>query len=161
MVSSLVLIHLYLSPLSLIDCPVEYLPLEGLPEFISAHAKLVFGEESEAIQNKRVASCQAVSGTGSLRLGAEFLKRFAPISKIFIPNITWVSHWNIFKDAGFETIPYSYLDSTGLRLDFEGLLRDFNECPPGSVVLLHMIAHNPSGIDPSPEQWNQILEVVM
>lgn len=111
--------------------------------------------------NKRVASIQAVSGTGSLRLGAEFLKRFAPVSKVYIPNVTWVSHWNIFKDAGFETIPYSYLDSTGLQLDFEGFIRDLSNCPAGSVVLLHMIAHNPSGIDPSQEQWNEIVRVIL
>lgn len=131
-----------------------------MPEFISAHAKLVFGEDSEAIINKRVASCQAVSGTGSLRLGAEFLKKFAPVAKVYIPNVTWVNHWQIFEEVGIEAIPYSYLDSTGLQLDFEGFIRDLFNCPEGSVVLLHMIAHNPSGIDPSPEQWLKILETV-
>lgn len=134
--------------------------MEGLPEFLSAHARLVFGDDSEAIAHKRVASCQAVSGTGSLRLGAEFLKKFAPVSKVYIPNVTWVNHWQIFEEVGLEAIPYSYLDSTGLRLDFDGFIRDLLNCPAGSVVLLHMIAHNPSGIDPSPEQWLRILETV-
>jgi aspartate/tyrosine/aromatic aminotransferase len=139
---------------------IEYLPLEGLPEFISAHAKLVFGDESDHIANKRVASIQAVSGTGALRLGGEFLKKFAPVPKIYIPNVTWVNHWHIFNEIGFETIEYSYLDSTGLNLNFDGLINDLSNCPEGSVVLLHMIAHNPSGIDPSPEQWLKILDVV-
>lgn len=134
--------------------------MEGLPEFISSHARLVFGDESEAILNKRVASIQAVSGTGSLRVGAEFLIKFAPVPKIYIPNVTWVNHWHIFESVGFESIPYSYLDSTGLYLDFDGLQNDLLNCPQGSVVLLHMIAHNPSGIDPSPEQWNRILEII-
>jgi aspartate/tyrosine/aromatic aminotransferase len=134
--------------------------LEGLPGFISAHARLVFGDTSEAIANKRVASIQAVSGTGSLRLGGEFLKKFAPVTKIYIPNVTWVNHWHIFNEIGFETIEYSYLDSTGLNLDFEGFINDLSNCPEGSVVLLHMIAHNPSGIDPSPDQWLKILDVI-
>jgi aspartate aminotransferase, cytoplasmic len=151
---------LSLSFYSLLMYCIEYLPLEGLPEFISSHARLVFGDASEAIASKRVASIQAVSGTGGLRVGAEFLMKFVPVKKIYIPNVTWVNHWHIFEAVGLETISYSYLDSTGLRLDFDGFQNDLLKCPEGSVVLLHMIAHNPSGIDPTPMQWNRILEII-
>jgi aspartate/tyrosine/aromatic aminotransferase len=95
-----------------------------------------------------------------LRLAAEFCKRFMPEAAIYLPSVTWQTHFGIFQDAGIETETYSYLDSTGLGLDFEGMLTDLYNCPEGSVVLLHMCAHNPTGIDPSEQQWRDILEVI-
>ena len=138
----------------------EYLPLEGLPEFNRLHAKLVFGDDSVPLQSGKICSIQGISGTGCLRLAAEFCKRFIPDAAIYLPATTWATHWNIFRDAGIETESYSYVDSSGLFIDFEGLMEDLCNCPEGSIVLLHMVAHNPTGIDPSEQQWRDILEVV-
>lgn len=143
----------------------EYLALSGLKSFTSLSAQLVLGNEegvSPALAANRVHSIQCLGGTGALRLGVEFLKRARPGATIFVPNSTWPTHLNLLQHAGVPFQTYRYLAPCGLALDFPGLLQDLNSahCPEGSIVLLHMVAHNPSGFDPSPDQWQALLEVV-
>jgi aspartate/tyrosine/aromatic aminotransferase len=141
----------------------EYLALGGLKSFTQLSAQLVLGDEtgaSPALSASRVHSIQCLGGTGGLRLGVEFLKRLLPGAAVFLPNSTWPTHLNLMRHAGLAFQTYRYLAPSGLALDFPGLLEDLGQCPEGSIVLLHMVAHNPSGFDPSPEQWQQVLEVV-
>ncbi len=138
----------------------EYLPMGGLPEFCTAAAKLAFGSDSAAIKENRVATIQALSGTGSLRVGGEFLSRFYPKSKVvLIPNPSWANHRNIFDRSGLQVQLYRYYDPATRGLDFAGMLADIQNAPEGAILLLHACAHNPTGVDPTPDQWKSILEV--
>jgi aspartate aminotransferase len=123
----------------------EYLPMGGLPEFCQASAALAFGAGSAVMVERRNATIQTLSGTGSLRVGAEFLSRFYPRSKVaLIPNPTWANHRAIFERSGLEVRTYRYYKPESKGLDFEGLLEDVRAAPEGAVVLLHACAHNPT-----------------
>eukprot|EP00899_Mesostigma_viride_P010443 jgi/Mesvir1/193/Mv13545-RA.1 len=134
----------------------EYLPIEGLDTFIKATRELMFGKDSKAIAEGRVATCQGLSGTGSLRLIAAFVQRFMPGVTIYISAPTWGNHKNIFSDAGVPWKEYRYFDKKTVGLDFAGMVEDIKAAPKGSVILLHGCAHNPTGIDPTPAQWEQL-----
>ena len=140
----------------------EYLGSEGNPEFLAATVKFAFGQTSNALKENRVATIQSLSGTGALRLAAETLKRVAGVNKIYISNPSWGNHAKVFEAAGLEVEYYTYLDKqTGTTLDFEGLVADLSssKIPDGSVILLHCSAHNPTGVDPSAQQWNQLADI--
>ena len=109
----------------------------------------------------QIAITQSISGTGALRIGGAFLQRFYPHSKaIYLPTPTWGNHIPIFKDAGLEVKQYRYYDKKTVGLDFAGMLEDIKGLPDKSIVLLHACAHNPTGVDPTKEQWKEICEVV-
>lgn len=129
----------------------EYSPIEGLPELAQASAKLAFGANCAAIQEGRVATIQSLSGTGSLRVGAEFLSKFYRGREVFIPVPTWANHRAIFERAGLDVRSYRYYDPDSKGLDFDGLIADIRAAPSGSIVLFHACAHNPtvSGLAPS------------
>ncbi|KAG6395617.1 hypothetical protein SASPL_141740 [Salvia splendens] len=126
----------------------EYLPIEGLDAFNKAMAELLFGAESTVLQQQR-----GLSGTSSLRLAAVLIERYFPGAKVMISAPTWGNHKNIFNDAGVPWSEYRYYDPKTVGLDFDGMISDINAAPAGSFVLLHGCAHNPTGIDPAPEQW--------
>jgi len=137
---------------------MEYLPMGGLKSMVDASVRLAYGESHEVVKSKRVAAVQSLSGTGACRVFGEFLQRFpAPGRKdIYIPDPTWGNHWTIFKDAGLEGKKYTYYKPETRGLDFEGLMRSIDQAPNGSFFLLHACAHNPTGVDPTVEQWKQI-----
>nr|GMD42576.1 aspartate aminotransferase, chloroplastic [Ipomoea batatas] len=138
----------------------EYLPIEGLAAFNKVTAELLFGADNEVIQQKRVATVQGLSGTGSLRLAAALIERYFPGSKVLISSPTWGNHKNIFNDARVPWSEYRYYDPKTVGLDFEGMLEDIKAAPDGSFILLHGCAHNPTGIDPTPEQWEKIADLI-
>ncbi|GLT48571.1 hypothetical protein SLA2020_221880 [Shorea laevis] len=138
----------------------EYLPIVGLAEFNKQSAKLIFGAESPAIQEKRVATVQCLSGTGSLRVGAEFLSKHYHVHTIYIPQPTWGNHPKVFMMAGLSVKSYRYYDPATRGLDFQGLLEDLGAAPSGAIVLIHACAHNPTGVDPTVEQWEQIRQLI-
>jgi aspartate aminotransferase len=142
----------------------EYLPITGLPEYTAAAAKLILGPDSPALKDGRVVSVQTISGTGANHLGALFLSRFyyrgAP-KQVYLSDPTWANHHAIFKNVGIEPISYPYYDSKTVSLDFNGMIDSLKSAPPGSVFLLHGCAHNPTGIDPTQEQWKTIADVVI
>mmetsp|Transcript_20179 Transcript_20179/g.20281 ORF Transcript_20179/g.20281 Transcript_20179/m.20281 type:complete len:416 (+) Transcript_20179:80-1327(+) len=138
----------------------EYLPQDGLKDFTSAAQVLLFGLDSRVLNNKSVYTIQGISGTGSLRLAGDFISKFFSDRTCYIPAVTWENHQTIFTACGVKIAQYRYLDATGCLLDFEVVLEDLKLCPVGSVILLHMCAHNPTGVDPSPEQWRLLLQVV-
>jgi len=137
----------------------EYLPIDGLVSFVSAAQSLILGEDSPAIKEKRVATTQTLSGTGALRVGAEFIKRFSPGTAVLISEPTWTNHLTIFGDQGIKVIKHRYFDSKTNGLDFTGFVEDLKAAPNGSVVLLHGCAHNPTGVDPTQDQWKQLCEI--
>ncbi|KAL3745304.1 hypothetical protein ACJRO7_014422 [Eucalyptus globulus] len=138
----------------------EYLPIIGLAEFNKLSAKLICGADSPAIQENRVTTVQCLSGTGSLRVGGEFLARHYHERTIYIPQPTWGNHPKVFTLAGLSVKYYRYYDPATRGLDFQGLLEDLGSAPSGAVVLLHACAHNPTGVDPTVEQWEQIRQLM-
>eukprot|EP00245_Coleochaete_scutata_P001620 TRINITY_DN11_c0_g1_i1.p1 TRINITY_DN11_c0_g1~~TRINITY_DN11_c0_g1_i1.p1 ORF type:complete len:489 (+),score=93.14 TRINITY_DN11_c0_g1_i1:132-1598(+) len=139
----------------------EYLPIEGLAEFNKATADLLLGADSEVAKKGLVATVQALSGTGALRLGVAFIQRYMPGATVYISAPTWGNHKNICADAGVEWKEYRYFDPKTVGLDFTGMIEDIKAAPKGSVILLHGCAHNPTGIDPTPEQWEIIADVIV
>lgn len=135
---------------------MEYLPISGLKDFNQLSIKLAYGEDASVVKDNQVAVVQSLSGTGSCRLMAEFQRRWLPGSKVLIPKPTWSNHHNIWRDAGVEEIIYRYYKPETRGLDFDGLMEDLKAAPNGSLVLLHACAHNPTGVDPTIEQWKQI-----
>nr|XP_033799331.1 aspartate aminotransferase, cytoplasmic [Geotrypetes seraphini] len=144
----------------------EYLPILGLPEFRSSASKIALGGDSKAILEKRVGGVQCLGGTGALRIGAEFLRRWYngtnnPSTPIYISSPSWENHNAVFIDAGFKDIrTYRYWDAAKRGLDLQGFLQDLQKAPDFSIVLLHACAHNPTGTDPTPDEWKEIAEVM-
>jgi aspartate aminotransferase len=144
----------------------EYLPILGLPEYTSAAAKLILGADSPALETGaglRTVSAQTISGTGANHLGALFLSRFYHFNgqpKVYLSNPTWANHHAIFRNVGIEPVDYAYYDPKTIGLDYQGLLRDLEGAPDRSVFLLHACAHNPTGVDPTEEQWKAIAEAI-
>uniref|UniRef100_A0A5B7ADB3 Aspartate aminotransferase n=1 Tax=Davidia involucrata TaxID=16924 RepID=A0A5B7ADB3_DAVIN len=138
----------------------EYLPIVGLADFNKLSAKLILGADSPAIQENRVTTVQCLSGTGSLRVGAEFLAKHYHQHTIYIPLPTWGNHPKIFTLAGLSVKTYRYYDPATRGLNFQGLLEDLGSAPSGAIVLLHACAHNPTGVDPTLQQWEQIRQLM-
>uniref|UniRef100_A0A3Q3KKH4 Aspartate aminotransferase n=1 Tax=Mastacembelus armatus TaxID=205130 RepID=A0A3Q3KKH4_9TELE len=145
----------------------EYLPILGLPEFRSSASRIVLGDDSPAIRENRVGGVQCLGGTGALKMGAEFLRRFYngnnnTKTPVYVSAPTWENHNAVFSSAGFEDVrPYKYWDAGKRGLDLSGFLGDLESCPEHSIFVLHACAHNPTGIDPTQGQWRQIAEVMM
>jgi len=142
----------------------EYLPITGLVEFTRAAAKLILGVESAAIKQERVASVQTISGTGANHLGALFFSRFYSFNgpkQVYLSNPTWANHHAIFRNVGIEPVDYPYYDPKTIGLDFDGFISSLRSAPESSLFLLHACAHNPTGVDPTPEQWNHIADVML
>jgi len=139
----------------------EYLPITGLGAFTKEAALLAYGKDSEPLREGRISVTQSISGTGALRIGGTFLNRFYPHNKkIFLTVPTWGNHVAVFKDSGLEVGQYRYYDKTTNGLDFKGLIEDIQNAPKNSIFLLHACAHNPTGVDPKPQQWDQISEII-
>ena len=137
----------------------EYAGIIGEPQFVDLALKFAYGNESAVLENKQVAGVQTLSGTGGLRLFGEFIRKFGH-SHIYVPNPTWGNHIPIFQNAGLEVRKYRYYDTASSDLDYAGLLSDIGDAPAGSAVLLHACAHNPTGMDPTLEQWAEISQLV-
>jgi aspartate aminotransferase len=138
----------------------EYLPTQGLDSFRSGAMKLAYGD-CQPLREGRIASVQALSGTGALRVGMAFLERFYSASRtVYIPRPTWGNHKNIVKDAGLQWKEYGYYNPATKGLDLESVLADLEDAPDKSIILLHACAHNPTGVDPNLEQWAQIHQVI-
>lgn len=132
-----------------------------MPSFTKSAAKLAYGADSAPLKEDRIAITQSISGTGALRIGGVFLQRFYESSKaIYIPSPSWANHAAVFKDSGLEVKQYRYYNKDTIGLDFEGLIADLKALPKKSIVLLHACAHNPTGVDPTEEQWKAISDAV-
>jgi aspartate/tyrosine/aromatic aminotransferase len=137
-----------------------YLAISGSPQYASLVGKLVFGADHPAIAEGRVATAHTPGGTGGLRVAADFIKQNVPGAKVWLSEPTWPNHPSIFRAAGLETATYPYFDAAANGLAFDKMLGALGEIPKGDVVLLHGCCHNPTGVDPTAEQWAQIAKVV-
>ena len=140
--------------------PRPYLPMEGLAAYRSAIQNLLFGENSEPLTSKRVATVQTVGASGALRVGADFLKRYFPASDMYVSDPTWDNHRAIFEAAGFTVKTYPYYDAVTGGVKFDEMLATLKALPKNSVVLLHPCCHNPTGVDLSKEQWQALVPVI-
>jgi aspartate aminotransferase len=140
----------------------EYAPIGGEGDFCTASAKLALGEDSAVVRDGLNVTIQGISGTGSLRVGTAFLSKWFPGNKVvYLPKPSWGNHTPIVKHAGLEVGGYRYYDAGTCGLDFAGAVEDIKNIPEGSIIMLHACAHNPTGVDPTPEQWKELSEVIM
>jgi len=140
--------------------PRGYLPIDGIAVYDRAVQKLLFGADSEIVQSGRTITLQALGGTGGLKIGADFLRRFAPSAQVYISDPSWENHRALFEGAGFAVNSYAYFDAATRGLDFDGMLGSLQQIPHGSIIVLHACCHNPTGVDPTAEQWTRIIDVV-
>ena len=140
--------------------PRTYLPIEGLAAYDKAVQELVFGANSEVVTSKRAITAQAIGGTGALKLGADFLKRFSPNAQVYISDPSWENHRALFESAGFVVNIYPYYDTATKGVNFDGMLASLQSMSAGSIVLLHACCHNPTGADLTDQQWAQVIQVV-
>ncbi|MHA6205886.1 amino acid aminotransferase [Dyella soli] len=140
--------------------PRGYLPIDGLATYNVATQKLVFGEDSPLLAAGRVATSQTIGGSGALRIGADLLKKVLPKARVALSNPSWENHRVVFSAAGFEVVDYTYYDAATHGLDFAGMLADLGKLEPGTVVLLHACCHNPTGVDLTAGQWQQVVDLV-
>ncbi|MFM2121445.1 MAG: hypothetical protein RL722_2913 [Pseudomonadota bacterium] len=137
-----------------------YLPIDGIVAYDKAVQALVFGEGSAVLQAGRVATVQALGGTGGLKVGADFLKRLNPGAKVLISDPSWENHRALFTNAGFEVSTYAYYDADKLGVRFDAMLADLNAAAAGTIVVLHACCHNPTGYDITAAQWSQVIAAV-
>ena len=140
--------------------PRSYLPIDGIPAYDREARALIFGAGAAAIAEGRVVTVQTLGGTGALKVGADFLRRFAPGAQVWISDPSWENHRALFEGAGFAVGTYPYYDAHTRGLDFAGMLGALENLAPGSIVVLHACCHNPTGVDPTPAQWTRIIDAV-
>ncbi|MDD6318910.1 MAG: aspartate/tyrosine/aromatic aminotransferase [Succinatimonas hippei] len=134
----------------------SYLPITGLPEYGRLARELIFGKGHEYVDGGRAVSCHCPGGTGALRIGADFLHQQNVTSTVWISDPTWANHYQIAKSAGLKFERYPYYDRVGHSLAFDRMLETLSQAKEGDAVLLHGCCHNPTGIDPTAEQWEKI-----
>ena len=137
-----------------------YLPMEGLNSYRHAIAPLLFGADHPVLKQQRVATIQTLGGSGALKVGADFLKRYFPESGVWVSDPTWENHVAIFAGAGFEVSTYPWYDEATNGVRFNDLLATLKTLPARSIVLLHPCCHNPTGADLTNEQWDAVIEIL-
>lgn len=147
--------------LALEPAPRGYLPIDGISTYNTNAQLLLLGAEAEAITAGRAVTIQTLGGTGALKVGATFLKTLVPNAKIAISRPSWENHRAIFENAGFEVVEYPYYNADTKGLDLNGMLQALEQLPAQSIVVLHACCHNPTGIDPTLEQWQQIADALV
>ena len=137
----------------------SYLAIDGTPEYNHAVQALLLGEDHEIIRSERAVTVQSPGGTGALRIAGDFISRHFPSARLWISQPTWANHPKIFQSAGIEVQTYPYFDSYNNGLDFSSMIENLATVPAGDVVLLHGCCHNPTGVDPTVDQWEDIADL--
>ncbi|NDH51876.1 MAG: aspartate/tyrosine/aromatic aminotransferase [Betaproteobacteria bacterium] len=137
--------------------PRGYLPIDGIAAYDAAVKALVFGDDSEPVRSGRVATVQAIGGTGGLKVGADFLKKLNPDAAVMISDPSWENHRALFAGAGFTVQSHPYYDAARRDVNFDGMIGALNAAAAGTVVVLHACCHNPTGYDITPAQWDQVV----
>ena len=137
----------------------NYLSIDGLADFARCTQTLLFGQDSAIVSAKRARTAQTPGGTGALRVAADFLATQTSAKRVWISNPSWPNHKNVFNSAGLEVCEYDYYDAESHQLDFDAMLASLRGAKAGDVVLFHGCCHNPTGIDPTAEQWSQLAEL--
>jgi len=141
--------------------PRSYLPMTGLAEYRTQVQHLLFGADHEAVTSGRTVTIQSLGGSGALKVGADFLRKYFPTSQVWISDPTWDNHRAIFEGAGFPVNTYPYYDAATGGLRFDAMLEAVRALPARSVVLLHACCHNPTGVDLSEAQWAELIPVMV
>ncbi len=137
-----------------------YLPIDGIAAYDKAVQGLVFGAESDAVAASRIATVQALGGTGGLKVGADFLRSLNPKSRVLISDPSWENHRALFTNAGFEVATYPYYDNAAHGVNADAMLAALAAAEPGTIVVLHACCHNPTGYDLTPAEWTQVVQAV-
>jgi aromatic-amino-acid transaminase len=140
--------------------PRNYLPIDGPQAYDTAVQELVFGADSAAREERRVVTVQTLGGTGGLKVGADLLRRINGAAEVWLSDPSWENHQALFEYAGFKVRAYPYYDAATHSVKFEGMLAALRGAAPGSIVVLHVCCHNPTGVDLAPDQWEEVLRVV-
>jgi len=140
--------------------PKPYLPMSGAPDYRQAVQNLLFGAQHEAVTSGRIATIQTIGGSGALKVGGDFLKRYFPSSQVWVSDPTWDNHRAMFEGAGFTVNTYPYYDPSTGGLKFDAMLSAIDALPAKSIVLLHACCHNPTGVDLSQDQWKALTAVL-
>ena len=140
--------------------PKPYLPMSGAPDYRQAIQHLLFGTQHEAVTSGRIATIQTIGGSGALKVGGDFLKRYFPNSQVWVSDPTWDNHRAMFEGAGFTVNTYPYYDAATGGLKFDAMLSAIDALPAKSIVLLHACCHNPTGVDLSQDQWKALTAVL-
>jgi len=138
----------------------SYLPIDGVPAYNKAVQELLFGSDSEIIKEGKAITVQTLGGTGALRVGADFLRKFFPSAKVWISNPSWENHRAIFESAGFQVQTYSYYDAAHHGLAFTEMRECVERIPDGDVLLVHASCHNPTGVDLSEDNWEELSQLL-
>lgn len=139
----------------------EYPPLGGVEDYIDCMRRVVLGAESVVLDDQRSQSMQTVGGTAACCIIGNFLSSVMPGAKIAMSSPTWANHPDIFKGAGLRPCQYRYYDKEQHCLDFAGMCEDLRALETRSIVLLHAGCHNPTGCDPSEEQWRELSQLCL
>ena len=142
------------------DAPKPYLPIEGAANFRSEVQKLLFGAGHEALASGRVATLQSVGSSGGLKVGADFIARWLPGSGVWVSDPSWENHRSMFEGAGLVVSSYPYYDAASGDLDFAAMCKALAGLPRKSVVLLHACCHNPTGVDLTRAQWDELIPLL-
>ena len=137
-----------------------YLPIDGLNSYNQLIESLILGNDEPAVAEGRVATAQTPGGTAALRVAGDLLYRVFDVRKIWISNPTWANHPQVFESTGLELKRYDYLDDNGTGLGFDSLIDSLSAAQPNDAILLHTVCHNPTGVDPTLPQWQQLLNLV-
>ncbi|MFM8768874.1 MAG: amino acid aminotransferase [Rubrivivax sp.] len=140
--------------------PRGYLPIDGIAAYDQAVKSLVFGADSAVVTEGRVATVQALGGTGGLKIGADFLKRLNPGAQVLISDPSWENHRALFSQAGFQVGTYPYYDAANRGVRFNEMLECLKSAEAGTIIVLHACCHNPTGCDLAPAQWAHVIEAV-
>jgi aromatic-amino-acid transaminase len=140
--------------------PRGYLPIDGIAAYDTAVKGLVFGADSAIVKEGRVATVQGIGGTGALKIGADFLKKLYPQSKVLISDPSWENHRALFTNAGFTVENYAYYDAATRTVNFPAMLASLKAAAPNSIVVLHACCHNPTGYDITAADWDQVVAAV-
>jgi len=140
--------------------PRGYLPIEGIAAYDKGAQALLLGADSPLSAAGRALTVQALGGTGALKIGADFLRQLLPQAKVYISDPSWENHRALFERAGFQVDTYPYYDAATRGLNFDGMITALQAMPAQSVVVLHACCHNPTGVDPTADQWSQIAKIV-
>jgi aspartate/tyrosine/aromatic aminotransferase len=139
---------------------MSYLPIDGSPAYAAAVQRLMFGEGHEVEKSGRAATSHTPGGTGALRVAADLIHQQFPKATVWMTQPTWPNHPQIFAAAGVPTKSFPYFDAKTNSLAFDEAVAAIREMPAGDVILLHGCCHNPTGIDPTPDQWNKLADAV-
>ncbi len=138
----------------------SYLPIDGAPQYGELVRQLLWGPQHEVVTSGRAVTLHTPGGTGALRVAADFIHKMFPSARIWCSKPTWANHPGVFQEAGIQVESYPYLNAETHQLDLEAMLSALQQASPGDVVCLHACCHNPTGIDPTPQQWEKIADVI-